>query len=239
MTIVNAPDPREINWKNATVYRGIIDFRKFVSTTLLTTGLAVWAPFVAAITSLTNIDNYKSIFPPGLIPPAGSPLYNFIKGYVPVLVLEVVMSYLPVLLGYIATRLVRVKTESETDNFVLFWNSVYRTWNMFIVIVSGSLVSILEAIVDNPKLLFTLITQGIFFSSQFFFDNVIFVTGTGLFYEFCQLPTVLAYFVKRKLMNEDASSLRELEKLEESSRFDWGDCLPEFLFIFMVAQLYW
>ena len=239
MTIVNAPDPREIIWENATVYRGVIDFRKFISTILLISGLAVWAPFVALITSLTDIDNYKSYFPSEWIPPAGTPMYNFIKGYFPVLVLEVVMAYLPVLLGFIATRLVRVKTESESDNFILFWNSVYRTWNIFIVIVSGSIVSILDAIAEDPQQVFSLITQGIFFSSQFFFDNVIFATGTGLFYELCQLPSVLSYFIKRKCMNENASSQRELEKLEEGSRFDWGDCLPEFLFIFMVAQLYW
>ena len=154
------------------------------------------------------------------------------------LVLEVLMTYVPVFLAFIATRIIRIKTESETDHFVLFWNSVYRTWNIFMVIVSGSLFAILNAIVEDPQLLFNLITQGIFYSSQFFFDNVIFATGTGLFYEFCQLPTVISFFFKKKLMHE-ASSQRELDKLEETSKFDWGDCLPEFLFIFMVAQLYW
>ena len=138
MTIANAPDPREIIWENATVYRGIVDFRKFASTILLASGLATWAPFIAAITSLTNIDNYKSLFLPWLIPPAGTPMHNFIKGYVPVLVLEIVMSNLPVLLGWVATRLIRIKTESETDKFTLFLNSTHRTWNTFIVIVSGS-----------------------------------------------------------------------------------------------------
>ena len=168
MTIVNAPDPREIIWENATVYRGVIDFRKFISTIFLVSGLAVWAPFVAAITSFTDIDNYKSYFPPGWIPPAGTPMYNFIKGYFPVLVLEVVMAYVPTFLGFIATRLVSVKTESEVDNFILFWNSVYRTWNIFIVIVSGSIVSILEAVAEDPQQLFNLITQGIFFQVSSF-----------------------------------------------------------------------
>jgi len=238
MTIFNAPDPREIIWDNAIVYRGLIDFRKFVATVLLISGLAVWAPVIALITSITDIDNYKSYLPAWIIPSPGTPFYNFIKGYVPVLVLEVLMTYVPVFLAFIATRIIRIKTESETDHFVLFWNSVYRTWNIFIVIVSGSLFAILNAIVEDPQLLFNLITQGIFYSSQFFFDNVIFATGTGLFYEFCQLPTVISFFFKKKLMHE-ASSQRELDKLEETSRFDWGDCLPEFLFIFMVAQLYW
>merc|ERR1711862_56147 len=85
---------------------------------------------------------------------------------------------------------------------------------------------------------FSLISQGIFFSSQFFFDNVIFATGSGLFWEFCQLPSVISYLVLSKSMEVDATTSRKLEKLEESSRFDWGDCLPEFLFIFMVAQIF-
>ena len=132
-----------------------------------------------------------------------------------------------------------MKKETEVDKFVLFWNSVYRTVNIFIVIVSGSMLEILQAVVSNPQELFVLLTRGIFFSSQFFFDNVIFATGTGLFWELGQLPTLIEYFIKRKRKDEKAFSCREVEKLEEASSFDWGDCLPEFLFIFMVAQLFW
>ena len=188
---------------------------------------------------MSSIDTYKEFLPEWIIPLPGSALYNFIQGYVPVLVLETLMSFVPAFLGFIARRLIRMKIESEVDEFVLFWNSVYRTVNIFIVIVSGSMVEILQAVVSNPQELFVLLTRGVFFSSQFFFDNVIFATGTGLFWELGQLPTMIWYFIKRKSKPYKAFSDRELDKLAEASGFDWGDCLPEFLFIFMVSQLFW
>lgn len=114
MVLTSAPDPRDILWDNATVEKQTIIVKNAQCGLLLFTGTLFWFAVVGFVTSLSNIDQYreKEILPAWMFPAEDSILYELIEGFVPVVLLELLMLIVPFTLRIVAERFIRFKTHS-------------------------------------------------------------------------------------------------------------------------------
>lgn len=122
----SAPDPRDMLWENAIVQRKFIRIKKMQCDFLLFTGTLFWAGVVSAFTVVADIERLPNLIPNLKIPPENSLLFVAIEGYLPVVILELIMLPVPIVLRIIATKFIRFKTHSEIDQYVYKWHFAYR-----------------------------------------------------------------------------------------------------------------
>ena len=221
------------------VDRELLRARYLFSNAMLLIGTLVWSPIVTFVTSYSDIESLSKYLPPWMIPEQNTFMHAFMEGYLPVLVLEIMMTLVVTSLRMIARYYIRFKTASDNDRFVFLWHFGYRLANIFIVIISSSLREVIYAIHFDVGEFFRMVTEGFVHSSQFFLDNVIFATGNGNFGELAQISKILECVFIYKFVKADATSKRGLKELANADRLNWGECLPEFLFTLMVAIMYW
>jgi hypothetical protein len=114
-----APMPNEILWQNVSAKPSYIRFASLFSSLLLYTGLAFWGAilaFIAAISTLSNLEKFLP-FLSSLDPVS----YGILQGQLPVIVLIIFISLLPLIFATIATNLERRKTVTAVRMQVFYW----------------------------------------------------------------------------------------------------------------------
>ena len=122
----SAPDPRDMLWENATVKKSFINVKRLQCDFLFFVGTLFWAGVVSLFTAVADIDRLPTIIPGFKVPEEDSLLYVAIEGYLPVVILELIMLPVPIIIRIIATRFIRLKTHSEIDSYVYKWHFAYR-----------------------------------------------------------------------------------------------------------------
>jgi|Transcript_11259 hypothetical protein len=238
MITTSAPDPRDIIWENATVELAGIQLKHSQFNALLFTGTLFWSAVVVSVTSISNLDKLSQVLPDWMIPEQGTFWYGLIQGYLPVVILELLMLLIPVILKVIGKKLIRFKSNSELDNFVFVWHFSYRVANLLIIILSGSLLNTFEEVTNSPRDAINKLASGISQQSQFFLNNMIVAAGSENLWELAQMPNMISHFLIHQVVTLEAKSKRALEKLEEAKAFEWGTVVPPFIFAFMVGTVY-
>ena len=159
-------------------------------------------------------------------------------GYLPVVFLEVIMFFLPLVFRFVGKKYIRFKTKSETDKFVFTWHFGYRVANLIIIILKNQIYEALNSVKDNPSAFLQTLAAGLSVSSQFFLNNMIVATGTETFWELAQMPQILKYFVMYRYITPEAKSKRYLDRLERAEQFEWGHEVPQFIFSLLVGAVY-
>jgi hypothetical protein len=121
---------------------------------------------------------------------------------------------------------------------VFRWHFGYRLANLFIIIVSGSLIETIQAVRTSPQAVLESLARGIASQSQFFLNNIIVAAGSESTWELAQMPTMILHFLLHKIITVEAKSQRYLQKLEEAQNFNFGEIIPQFLFVFMISVVY-
>ena len=239
MVTTSAPDPRDVVWENATVEFKTTYIKKIQFDGLLFTGTLFWSVVVSAVTSVSDLDLISQYLPAALVPKEGSFWDNLFQGTLPVLLLEFLMIFVPIILELIARRFIRFKTNSEIDRFVFKWHLAYLIANLIIIIVKNQILKTMDLIRTNPQAAMDSLATGIALSSQFFLNNMIVATGTELLFELSQIPKMLYHFVLHKFITVEATSKRVLDELKVPESMDWGGTIPPFIFGLLIAIVYW
>ena len=240
MVLTSAPDPRDIVWDNATVEKRIIIVKNAQCGLLLFTGTLFWFAVVGFVTSLSNIDQYreKDILPEWMFPEKDSILYDLIEGFVPVVLLELLMLIVPFTLRIVAKKIIRFKTHSEIDQFIYRWHFAYRITNLISIIVRQQILKTLDLFLKSPKSTVDYLAGSIALSSQFFLNNMLVAAGTETFFELSQLFNIVKHVVVNKFITLEATSQRDLERMQEPVSLEWGEKIPPFIFALLVASIY-
>jgi len=238
MVTTSAPDPRDVVWENATVEHKTTSIKKIQCDGLLFVGTLFWSVVVSAVTSISDLDLISQYMPAGLVPDVETFWYDLIQGYLPVVLLEGLMKLLTIILGIIARRFIRFKTNSEVDRFVFKWHLAYRVANLVIIIVNRQLLKTINLLRTNPQAAMDSLVTSIAFSSQFFLNNMIVAAGTELLLELAQIPKMLYHFVLHKCITVEATSKRILDKLKVPEGLEWGETFPPFIFGLIIAMVY-
>jgi len=229
-----APDPRDIIWNNATVKRTLIRSRRRTIELLLLFGVLFWGAVVAALTNVFNPETSK-IDP---IPSSDSRFDAFVRGYVPVLLLSIILLILPVIFRALGAAVIRMKSGSEVDKFMFKWNVLYRLAQFFTILISGTIFDTLENLKDNPGQELESLVNGILSQSQFFFNIVINAIGLETMTQLSQLPRFLFTLIVKYVVTVEAASDRSIEWLREPQFFRFGRFSPPFFYCFLIALVY-
>ena len=97
-----APDPRDIIWKNITVTRSFIKSRRKFVAIGLTVGLIFWSALTGAIFGLENDEIRRTLGPA-------------VTGYIPILIILIIMAVLPAIFTFLAINVIRLKSMSEVS----------------------------------------------------------------------------------------------------------------------------
>ena len=127
-----APDVRDILWSNMPLDRRTIQRRYVIVQCFLLIGILFWSAIVGAIGNIETAVASSGIE----ISPT---LLGFVAGYLPVLILIILMATIPSIFTLLAIRVIRFRSRSEADRFVLKWNYLYRIANFCVILVSGTL----------------------------------------------------------------------------------------------------
>jgi hypothetical protein len=201
MITTSAPDPRDIIWENATVELAGIQLKHSQFNALLFTGTLFWSAVVVSVTSISNLDKLSQVLPDWMIPEQGTFWYGLIQGYLPVVILELLMLLIPVILKVIGKKLIRFKSNSELDNFVFVWHFSYRVANLLIIILSGSLLNTFEDITNSPRTAINKLASGISQQSQFFLNNMIVAAGSENLWELAQVRLHYSHKISRFILS--------------------------------------
>eukprot|EP00956_Cyclotella_meneghiniana_P042497 scaffold248505_cov58-Cyclotella_meneghiniana.AAC.1 len=137
-----APDPRDLLWANVICERRYIERRKLLVEFLLCVFVLLWGAFVATITEVANssIDGLK--------------LKNYdltrFRLYVPTLIISLILLWIPKFLFIFAMRIIKFKSFSQCDEFVIKWNTAFRVTNIVFIFFSISLIDAVS--VSMPKM---------------------------------------------------------------------------------------
>ena len=141
------------------------------------------------------------------------------KGYLPALVVSLVLLWIPNLFFAFARHVVRFKSHTQCDEFTLLWNTCYRLANIFFTFFSISFLQALQCLRENPEDFVVTLADGIIRQSAFLMNLIILATGQETMLQLLQWRSLIKQAVIRPLINVNARSRRYL---------DWLNAAPEF-----------
>mmetsp|Transcript_18688 Transcript_18688/g.31106 ORF Transcript_18688/g.31106 Transcript_18688/m.31106 type:complete len:755 (+) Transcript_18688:110-2374(+) len=177
-----APEPRDINWMALTVSH----YSRLIREILLVTAVFFGAVFFAIPTSfiagLANINNLSQIS--GLswladLAKGNTLLTSFIQGYLPPLLLAVLMALVPIIIRLLAERS-GLSAKSAVDVSLMAKYFVFQVINVFFVtIIAGSIFTALSTIIENPSSAVEILAKSIPLQSSFYINYVMLLSMQG------------------------------------------------------------
>ncbi|KAL7445542.1 hypothetical protein ACHAXH_007831 [Discostella pseudostelligera] len=229
----DAPDPRDVFWKNVGADRLTIESRKILVQCVLLLGILAWGTIATYINRFT-------LMTIGSIPLGLS--QSVVQGYLPALVVSLILLWLPNLFFMLAMRVIRFKSHTQVDNFVLLWNTSYRLANIFFAFFSISLLQAIKCFKDDPDGFIKLLAKGIIGQSAYLMNLIILATGQETMLQLLQWRSLIKQAVVRPLINLNARSKRYRDWLNEAPQFEqsfiFGFFAPVLSYGLMIAVVF-
>lgn len=175
-----APEARDMLWYNASMPKSFLEKRKKMGLAMCYCGLVCWSAPIIFIQTITNLETYDTHIPwlIGFI--RGTGLYNFLTGYLPVMVLLVLLQMLPHVLMTIAIRVEGLKTKSSVHREVLMRNFWFHMATLVVTVLACSVWKALRVVLDHPSCLPQILGLTIPDVSRYFTTFIIARWGTSL-----------------------------------------------------------
>ena len=152
------------------------------------------------------------------------------------------MMQIPNLFYTLAINVIRFKTHTQVDNFVLFWNTSYHLANIFVSIVS--IVSVGDAttfLLECPTDFLTYLANSIIGQAPYFMNLIILATGQETMLQLLQWRSVIKHAFFRPLINLNAKSRRYHDWLDTAPVFEeafiFGFFAPILVYGLMIAVI--
>jgi len=238
LTLVAAPAPDNIIWRNVGVTLNEIRVASIVTSAMLYTGLMFWAvilAFISAISSLSNLEKYLP-FLKELDPIS----YALLEGQLPVIALIVFISMLPVIFASVSIYVERRKTISDVRMEVFTWFFLYQIANVYLILLAGSIFGALTDAIDDPASIVSLLAKALPGVATFFLNFLLTLLLSGVPFTLLRIAPAVIYKLYRSCFNERKLTRRELVEgpLTEVTA-DYATLLPKFLYVFCIGVTYW
>jgi hypothetical protein len=263
LTVTPVPEVRDIMWDNMHVSRALIETRKAWANVVLVGGLVLWSMIVSFIRSFTDLSKIVNTIyeTPLTADPAVSAFLDF---YAPALIVEGLVRAIPKIIG-VGVILIRFKSHSEKDHYILQWYFGYRLLTFVFIIIGGTIVNSGSQFVEDPIGFFKLLSGNVALNAQFFISYVIVSGGVQVFFRLSQWHNVALYWLMKSVQKAESMSQRRLQALTTRIQvgslhfqgtlricthfqcshfysftqvFHLDEFIPLFIFIFMVGALY-
>jgi len=206
--------------------------------------LSLLSQTVTIVTNAANesIDNIRKADPFQDVNESNSNLVVVLRGYIPPLIVSLILLWLPQVFFILAVRVIRFKSLSQVDEFVMKWNTGYRLANIFFIFFSISLIDAFRCFKDDPELFIQLVAEGILRQSTFLINLVLISTGQETMLQLLQWRSLIKQALYRPLVNLNKRSRRYLDRLNEAPDFEkafiFGFFAPTLSYGLMVAMMY-
>ena len=157
-----APGPADIEWSNAHVNQSWSTGREWTANMFLGFGALLWSIPVTGVQALANLNSLSQI--PGMnwiLRAASGDFAIFLNGYLPVLALLMLISLLPVIFGWIASKYELRKSYSDVQHSIMKRFFYYQLANVYITVTAGSILDGMAEILDHPSRAFEILGQSV------------------------------------------------------------------------------
>lgn len=153
-----------------------------------------------------------------------------------------ILMQIPNLFYTLAINVIRFKTHTQVDNFVLFWNTSYHLANIFVSIVS--IVSVGDAttfLLNCPTDFLTYLANSIIGQAPYFMNLIILATGQETMLQLLQWRSIIKHAFFRPLINLNYKSRRYHDWLNSPPVFEeafiFGFFAPILVYGLMIAVI--
>jgi hypothetical protein len=151
-----------------------------------------------------------------------------------------ILIWLPNIFYALAIKVIRFKTHTEVDNFVLIWNTSYRLANIYVSFFT-SVDQALSFFLECPEEFLKYLANGILGKAPYFMNLMILATGQETMLQLLQWRSLIKHAVFRPLINLNAKSRRFHDWLNTAPAFEeafifgvYQQCFPSELCLFCV-----
>eukprot|EP01034_Spumella_vulgaris_P024035 gene24035-30331_t len=238
VTILVAPAPEDIIWTNIGTAPEYTENIEYTTSIFFSSGLMFWGVVMAFIAAISNLATLATYLP--FLNSLNTRQYALLQGLLPVIVLIVFMSLIPVIITYVAQSIEKRKTVSGVQQEVFKWYFLYQLANVFLILLAGSVFSSLSAAIDNPASIITLIGTALPAASVFFINYMLTTLLSGVPNVMLRLNNIVIFYAYRWIFGEKGMTRRMyLEGPLADCNIDYGTMLPDFLYVICITQLYW
>ncbi|KAB2581261.1 protein of unknown function DUF221 [Lasiodiplodia theobromae] len=229
--------PTEVIWSNLRIKWWERVMRVLATTAFVTALVVFWSIPVAFVGAISNVQNLTCIIPAlSFINDIPSAVKGVVTGLLPVILLAVLMSLLPIILRMMA-KLSGDPTRSAVELTVQNYYFAFQVVQVFLVATLGSAAaSAVGDIIENPtgipsKLATTIPTASGFYLSYFVLQGLGVVSGllVGL------VGLVIAKVLSKIL---DTTPRKMYKRWISLSGLGWGTVFPVYTNLFVIAICY-
>ena len=233
-----APAPTDVIWKNMASSRTSSDIGILIVTVLLILGMLFWGVIIAFIGAVSTLDNIAPFLPfIALLDPVSK---SILAGLLPVVVLAVFLSLLPVIMAALATGIEKRRSFSDVQYMVCKWFFLYSMTNVYLVLLAGSLFNALSAAIANPLSIIDLLGKAIPSVAVFFINFTIAQLCFGIPMRLSRLVPLIMAKIYRGCFNEKKLTLRTVRYgVFADAEFNYGVEIPNIMYPTLVVFLYW
>eukprot|EP01038_Epipyxis_sp_PR26KG_P015802 gene15802-21402_t len=235
-----APAPTDMIWSNITATPQHTDTASFFTSIFYYAGLCFWGLILTGIAGIAKLGNLMKIFPfLSLLSPV---LLSVLGGMLPVVALIVFIALLPVIMTAISTYIEKRKSVSSVQFEVFNWMFLYQLANIFLILLSGSVLASLQQILKSPTSIVSLLGAAIPTVAVFFINFAIVATFSGIPIFMLRIGPMVVYKLYRTscIFNPNKLTRRALvEGPLSPCSINYGTTLPSVLYIMCLSMLYW
>lgn len=208
-TVIDAPEPRQIIWKNLLIKFYSREIRQYVVYIIVAlTILFYMIPIglISAVTTLKNLVKYLSFLKPIVEIVA---IKTVLEAYLPQLALIIFLALLPKLLLYLS-KAEGIPSQSHAVRAASGKYFYFTILNVFIgITVGGTLFDTFKTIEDRPKEIVSILAKSLPSNATFFLTFVAlkFFVGYGL--ELSRIVPLIIFHLKRKYLCKTETEVKE------------------------------
>jgi len=233
-----SPSPQNIIWANTATSLDYIRSSASATRVVYNMGLLFWGlilAFVAAVSSLSNLETFlpflKSL--PAFI-------YALLESQLPVIMVIVFISLLPMIFTAVSTYIERRKTLHDVGMEVMTWFFSYSLANVYLVLLSGSIFGALSEFLDNPVSVVSLLANSLPGVATFFLNLLLTYLLAGVPMRLLRIGPVLIYKLYLGCFKEAKLTRRTLvEGPLADVQLKYPTEIPKLLYVLCIAMLYW
>lgn len=257
MKVMNAPPPSDIIWDNMSASTEHTESVAFVTSLMYYTGLLFWSAvlaFISAISNLKNLETYLTF-----LKSLDDTSYAFLQGILPVLVMLIFLSMVPMVMATVSIYVERRKTFSVVQQEVFKWSDkshtyfiklilllfsfryfMYQIANVYLTLLAGSAFSSISDVASDPESILNYISAALPTTSVFFINFIITQLFAGVPLIFLRIFPFIYYSVIRYGAPEKFLTKRIImEGPLVDSPVEYGTTLPDALYVLCICLLYW
>jgi hypothetical protein len=130
LKVIAAPEPRDIVWNNMSSSTEHTESMVFLTSAMYYGGLLFWSAILAFIAAISNLSNLETYFP--FLNNLSESSYAVLQGILPVLVMIVFLTLLPMFMTFVSQYIERRKTFSKIQQEVFKWYVLLCCSNVFV-----------------------------------------------------------------------------------------------------------